>query len=79
MKALLVAALALAGCAHQEAPKQPASTHTTVYRYSSTACEASEPIDNRLKQALKSRDEWKHYAESLEKLTTAKPTNEAHP
>lgn len=75
MKGLLVAALVLTGCAHQVVPRpQPIATHTTIHRYTSPVCETPEPMDNRLKQALKSRDEWKRYAESLEKLPAAKPS-----
>lgn len=75
MRAALVVVLVLTGCAHKDIPRpQPVATHTTVYRYSTTACDTPEPMDAKLRQALKSRDEWKRYAESLEKLPDAKPS-----
>lgn len=73
MNRLLVVVL-LAGCAHKDLPAPSVSaTHTTVYRYSTPICEPKDSDSAQLKQALKSRDEWKRYAESLEKLPAAKP------
>lgn len=74
MKRLLAVVL-LAGCAHKDLPVPPVpATHTTVYKLSSQSCAPVEPDSDKLKQALKSRDEWKRYAESLEKLPDAKPS-----
>jgi hypothetical protein len=74
VKRLLLVVL-LAGCAHKDlsAPPFPV-THTTVYKLSSQSCAPADSDSAKLKQALKSRDEWKRYAESLEKLPDAKPS-----
>jgi len=75
VKAAIVLVVLLTGCAHQDVQRpQPISTNTTVYRLSTPTCEVPEPSDDKLKQALKSRDEWKRYAESLEQLPAAKPS-----
>lgn len=80
MRALLIAALMLTGCAAREPAQPPVSgTHTTVYRYSSTpqACAPQAAGDSsELRRITKSRDEWKKYAEGLE-LLTPKESNHA--
>lgn len=70
---LMVVLLLLTGCAQKgTAPELPKATLTTVYRYTSEACEPAAPDNEQLRQAIKSRDQWKRYAESLEKLPGAK-------
>lgn len=79
MKRLLIVLL-LAGCTQKQTitPK-PVETHTTVYRFTSHSCDAP-PESKRLRDALNDAARWKKYAESLEKLPSAKVTpNEAHP
>ncbi|WP_448144596.1 hypothetical protein [Pseudomonas silesiensis] len=68
---LMVVLLLLTGCAQKETITElPKATLTTVYRYTSEVC---EPADKeQLRQAIKSRDQWKRYAERLEKLPGAK-------
>lgn len=66
MKRLMLVALLLSGCSQQP------PVHTTTYRYTSTACEPTPSYASKLRAALKSRDEWKKYAESLELLTGTK-------
>lgn len=66
MKRLLFAAVFLYGCSQQPA------VHTTTYRYTSTSCEPTASYAAKLRAAIKSRDEWKRYAESLEHLTGTK-------
>lgn len=70
---LMVVLLLLTGCAQKETTTElPKATLTTVYRYTSEACEPAAPDNEQLRQAIKSRDQWKRYAESLEKLPGAK-------
>ncbi|WP_443700325.1 hypothetical protein [Pseudomonas sp.] len=80
MKCLLIAVVLLAGCAQQQIPQeQPQVTKTTVYRYVSAACAPAEDLSGQLRQALKSRDQWKRYAESLEQLPAAKKSHDPNP
>lgn len=77
MRRLLIVLL-LAGCAQQQRPAEPAqATRTTVYRYTSQSCET--PDVSGLKAMTKSRNDWKRYAEKLEKLLPAKSAHESHP
>ncbi|VVN74219.1 hypothetical protein [Pseudomonas fluorescens] len=70
---LMVVLLLLTGCAQKETTTElPKPTLTTVYRYTSEACEPAALDNEPLRQAIKSRDQWKRYAESLEKLPGAK-------
>lgn len=63
MKRLLIVAALLCGCTQQPA------AHPANYRHTATACEPSASYAAKLRAALKSRDEWKRYAESLETFT----------
>ncbi|MBU0523484.1 MULTISPECIES: hypothetical protein [unclassified Pseudomonas] len=73
MKRLLIVLMLLTGCAQKETIQEPPQAHrTTVYRYTNESCEPAEPDNEQLRQALKSRDQWKRYAERLEKLPGAK-------
>jgi hypothetical protein len=70
---LMVILLLLTGCAQKQSTMEPpAATTTNVYRYTNESCEPAEPDNEQLRQALKSRDQWKRYAERLEKLPGAK-------
>jgi hypothetical protein len=71
VKRLLIVLL-LAGCAQQERPAEPV-IKTTVYRYTSQACEKPEKAPASLKRMTADRDEWKRYAEKLEKLLPKNP------
>ena len=72
MKRLLIVLMLLTGCAQKETIQEPPKVQrTTVYRYVSTQCVPDESQTTALRQALKSRDRWKRYAESLEKLPGA--------
>lgn len=79
---LLVVALLLTGCSPIEkfTTLRPVH-HTTVYRYTSSAdsCPKPESPDAELRRVTKSRDDWKRYAESLEKLLPADTTHGTHP
>ena len=72
MKRLLIVLMLLTGCAQKETIQEPAQVHrTTVYRYVSAQCVPDDQPNTALREALKSRDRWKRYAESLEKLPGA--------
>jgi len=80
VKCLLIAVVLLAGCAQQQIPQDPPQAiQTTVYRYSSAACVPAEDLSGQLRQALKSRDQWKRYAESLEAVPAAKMSHDPNP
>ena len=69
----MVVLLLLTGCAQKETTAElPKTSLTTVYRYTSESCEPVATYAERLRRALNSRDQWKRYAESLEKLPGAK-------
>ena len=70
----------LTGCAQKETIQEPpAVQRTTVYRYVSGQCVADEGQSAQLRGALKSRDQWKRYAESLEQLPAAKAAHDSNP
>lgn len=75
--------LALAGCAPREVIHDPRLTqHTTVYRYTSAPAICPKPenaSDAELRRVTKSRDDWKRYAESLEKLIPSDAEHGPHP
>ena len=72
MKRLLIVLMLLTGCAQKETIQEPAQVHrTTIHRYVSGQCVPDESKNTALREALKSRDRWKRYAESLEKLPGA--------
>ena len=72
MKTLLIVVMLLTGCVQKETIKEPSQVHrTTVYRYVSGQCVPDDDQSAALRNALKSRDRWKRYAERLEKLPGA--------
>ena len=82
MRCALVVVLMLAGCAQQGAVTTPPAQHkTTVFRFTSAPSICPEPESPKaaMRRMTKSRDDWKRYAESLEKLLPAEATNGTHP
>ncbi|VVN21016.1 hypothetical protein PS662_04367 [Pseudomonas fluorescens] len=80
MKILLIVLMLLTGCAQKETIQEPPKVQrTTVYRYTSGQCIPADNQGAALRQALKSRDEWKRYAESLEQLPAAKKVHDLNP
>ena len=80
MKRLLIVLMLLTGCAQKETIQEPLKVQrTTVYRYVSGQCVPDDGQSAALRQALKSRDEWKRYAESLEQLPAAKKAHDPNP
>jgi hypothetical protein len=74
--------LLLAGCAQQDAgTRQPAEHKTTIFRFTSapSVCPEPEPPKAALRRVTKSRDDWKRYAESLEKLIPSDAEHGPHP
>ncbi|WP_144425238.1 hypothetical protein [Pseudomonas fluorescens] len=72
MKRLLIVLMLLTGCAQTETIQEPPKVQrTTIYRYISAPCLPDGHQNTALRDALKSRDHWKRYAESLEKLPGA--------
>jgi hypothetical protein len=73
----------LAGCAPREVIHDPRpAQHTTVYRFTSapTTCPRPEAASEaELRRVTKSRDDWKRYAESLEKLIPSDAEHGPHP
>lgn len=70
---LMVVLLLLTGCAQRETTTEPAkASMTTTYRYTNEACEPVAPDNEQLNRAIESRNQWKRYAERLEKLPGAK-------
>lgn len=70
---LMVVLLLLTGCAQKETTTEsPRASLTTTYRYTNEACEPAAPDNEQLSRAIESRNQWKRYAESLEKLPGAK-------
>lgn len=80
MKRLLIVLMLLTACAQKETIQEPPKVQrTTVYRYVSGQCVPDDSQTTALRQALKSRDEWKRYAESLEQLPAAKKAHDPNP
>jgi hypothetical protein len=80
VKRFLIVLMLLAGCAQKEVIQEPRKVErTTVYRYISDPCVADDGQSDRLREALKSRDQWKRYAESLEQLPAAKTSHDPNP
>ena len=80
MKRLPIVLMLLAGCAQTDTITEPPKVqHTTVYRYTSEPCVPVEGQSEQLRKALKSRDDWKRYAESLEQLPAAKKAHDPNP
>jgi hypothetical protein len=72
----------LAGCAQQDSATPPPTEHkTTVFRFTSAPSVCPEPESPKaaLKRMTKSRDDWKRYAESIEKLLPADSNHGTHP
>lgn len=83
MRFVLLVAFLLAGCAPRETI-QPERTvqHTTVNRYTSAPSDCPKPAaskDVELRRVTASRDDWKRYAESLEKLLPSDADHAPHP
>jgi hypothetical protein len=80
VKRLLIVLMLLTGCAQKETIQEPPKVQrTTVYRYGSGQCVADQGKSDQLREALKSRDQWKRYAESLEQLPAAKTAHDLNP
>lgn len=80
MKRALIVLMLLTGCAQKETIQEPTKvSHTTVYRFISEPCVPVAGQSEQLRQALKSRDQWKRYAESLEQLPAAKTNHDPNP
>ncbi len=77
MRIVLIVMFLIAGCTTKHIP--PPQITYTVSGLAASNCAPSERLARQLREALKSRDEWKLYAERLEKLPAAKPPNESHP
>lgn len=70
----------LTGCAQKETIQEPLKVQrTTVFRYVSGQCVPDEGQSAQLREALRSRDQWKRYAESLEQLPAAKTSHDPNP
>lgn len=69
----LVLFLLLAGCAQQDRPADVATAPPAIDQPVALTCEPFQPSSDRVKRLIKSRDDWKRYAESLEKLLPATP------
>jgi hypothetical protein len=73
--------LLLAGCAQKEAaPAGPPAQKTTIFRFTSAPSDCPKPETAKdMKRVTKSRDDWKRYAESLEKLLPSDAEHGPHP
>jgi hypothetical protein len=72
----LVLALLLAGCAQQDRPVTATPEQLPVAEQPITlTCEPFKTDSAPLKRMTKSRDDWKRYAESLERLPSTIPSN----
>lgn len=77
MRIVLIVMFLIAGCTTKHAP--PPKINYTVSGLTASSCAPSDRLARQLREALKSRDEWKLYAERLEKLPVAKTPNESNP
>jgi hypothetical protein len=69
----LVLFLLLAGCAQQAVPVDPTPEQES--KPITVTCEPFTANTAQLKRVTKSRDDWKRYAESLERLPLTIPRN----
>lgn len=77
MRILLIVMFLIAGCTTKHVP--PPQITYTVSGLTASNCAPSDRLARQLREALKSRDEWKLYAERLEKLPAAKTPHESNP
>jgi len=77
MRILLIVIFLIAGCTTKHVP--PPQITYTVSGLTASNCAPSDRLARQLREALKSRDEWKRYAERLEKLPAAKTPNDPNP
>jgi hypothetical protein len=77
MRIVLFVMFLIAGCTTKHVP--PPQITYTVSGLTASNCAPSERLARQLREALKSRDEWKLYAERLEKLPAAKTPDEFNP
>ena len=81
MRCALVVVLLLTGCAQKDPEPVGAPGHkTTIYRFTSAPSDCPKPESSKdIKRVTKSRDDWKRYAESLEKLIPSDAEHGPHP
>ena len=77
MRIVLIVVFLIAGCTNKPTP--PPQITFTASGLTASNCVPSERLARQLREALKSRDEWKRYAERLEKLPAAKTPNDPNP
>ena len=77
MRILLIVIFLIAGCTTKHV--QPPQITYTVSGLTASNCAPSDRLARQLREALKSRDEWKLYAERLEKLPAAKISHDPNP
>ena len=77
MRIALIVVFLITGCTNKPAP--PPQITFTASRLAASNCVPSERLARQLREALKSRDDWKGYAERLEKLHAAKTPNDPNP
>lgn len=77
MKIVLIVVFLIAGCTNR--PTSPPSITFAHTGLAAANCIPTERLTRQLQEALKSRGEWKRYAEILEKLPAAKTPNDPYP
>ncbi|WP_157383926.1 hypothetical protein [Pseudomonas asplenii] len=77
MKTVLIVIFLIAGCTNR--PTSPSSITFAPSGLAATSCIPTERLTRQLREALKSRAEWKRYAEILEKLPAAKAHHDPYP
>lgn len=77
MRIVLIVMFLITGCATKHVP--PPKITYTVSGLTASNCASSERLTRQLREALKSRDEWKRYAERLEKLPATKTSHDPNP